>query len=276
MNLRDRWQKKANANKSFDIVETRYPSHQNAIDSVLGWNHAFQESFGLRAGDAHLYNDERIHWALDQYGSLAGQKILELGPLEASHTLILDRAEPAVLDAVENNQKAYLRCLIAKEVYQLKRARFLLGDFMLLLADNEVSYDLIVASGVLYHMSDPLKFLELIALRTDAVYIWSHYYDEDAMPQNDPRAQALLPEIKVEKRGLLELKLRARSYHGASQNDNFCGGSKDLHYWMSKQDILAYLDALGFDTIKTAHDSTNHVNGPCVSIFARRSKRRFS
>ena len=85
------------------------------------------------------------------------------------------------IDAIEANQLAYLRCLVAKEIYGLRRARFHLGDFVRGL-EAPTRYHLIVACGVLYHMADPLLLLERIAARTDALYLWTHYFDEAEMP----------------------------------------------------------------------------------------------
>jgi hypothetical protein len=255
-------------------VETRAPSHQNAIDLLPGWNHAFPEQCGVKAGDVVLYNDPRIHWALEQFGSIAGKRVLELGPLEASHTSMLDRCDPAVLDAVEANTASYMRCLIAKQVLDLRRAKFHLGNFVPWLERNNLSYDLIVGSGVLYHMSNPVRLLDLISRRADAVYLWTHYYDAQAMPPGDLRAIPFSGRHRTARRRKVTVRLHARHYFGAEQNPKFCGGPGDLHYWMEKSDIIAVLQSLGFDDVRTAHDEPSHQNGPSVSIFARRTIRR--
>ena len=256
----------------FDTVDSRCPSHQNAIDAVPGWNHAFPAEYGVEAGPNVMFNDPRIHWAIEQFGGIAGRRVLEVGPLEGSHTFMLDRADPAILDAVEVNQRAYLRCLIAKEIYGLRHARFYLGSVLPWLENGDRAYDLIIACGVLYHLQEPLRALELMARQADALYLWTHYFDDVAMPPDDLRSLAFLKSVNIEKRGGLEIKLHARSYYGAWRNDTFCGGPKDLHYWMEKPDILNYLAALGLDDIRVAHDDPRHVNGPSVSIFAKRSQ----
>jgi hypothetical protein len=77
--------------------------------------------------------------------------------------------EAAQIDAIEANQRAYLRCLITKEILGLTRSKFWLGDFIKALENWDQRYDLIVASGVLYHLKNPLHLVELTAKRTDAV-----------------------------------------------------------------------------------------------------------
>jgi len=58
------------------------------------------------------------------------------------------------------------------------------------LAQNEAPFDLVVASGVLYHMREPFTVLQLLVLqllagRTNRTYIWTHYNDEQII-QRDP------------------------------------------------------------------------------------------
>jgi hypothetical protein len=257
-------------------VERRVPSHQNAVDLVPGWNHAFPDIYGVKAGTAVLHEDPRIFWAMEQFGSVAGKRLLELGPLEAAHTSILDRHNPAVLDAVEANTAAYMRCLIAKQVLDLKHAKFYLGNFLPWLERDDLTYDFIVGSGVLYHMNDPIHLLELISRRTDAVYLWTHYFDNDAMPPGDPRGLAFVGHGRVVSCGKHTIRLHGRRYYGADNNLMFCGGPEDLHYWMEKNAIVEVLRSFGLEDVRTTHDAPDHPNGPAISIFAQRIGRRMS
>lgn len=258
-----------------DVVLDQYvgggPSAQNAIDVVPGWNHAMPPHVGAVAGTAPLYDDFRIRWCLDQFGSIAGHKILELGPLEGMHTYLLDQQQPELIHAIEANKLAFVRCLITKELLEIKRAKFLLGNFLPWLEQTDVRYDLIIASGVLYHMSNPIHLLELMAGRSGAVYLWTHYFSDEAMPKGDLRRLALSGEVeKVLCRGQ-SVSLHRRGYHNAWKDKTFCGGMHDRHYWMEKSDIVRVLGLLGFDDIRTAHDQPDHPNGPAFSVFARRS-----
>src|SRR5262249_8876061 len=146
------------------------------------------------AGEILWTGDVRIPWCLEQFGPIAGCKILELGPLEGMQTSQLDQHKPEFIHAIEANRLSFLRCLITKELLDIKHARFLHGSFLPWLERTEIRYDLIVASGVLYHMSDPLRLLELIATRCDATYLWTHYFSEEAMRRGDPRLKWLSGE----------------------------------------------------------------------------------
>jgi hypothetical protein len=253
-------------------IEMRPPSHQNAVDLIPGWSHAFPEQYAIHAGQVALHNDPRIAWAIERFGDLAGKRVLELGPLEGFHSAMLERQSPAVLDSIEANIGAYLRCLVTKQVLDLSRAHFHLGNFVHWLERDDVRYDFILASGVLYHMRNPIRLLNLIAQRTDAVYLWTHYWDDAAMPPDDPRGAPLVKNVRTVRFGKANLRLRARHYYGAEQNPRFCGGPEDLHYWMEKNSILDILSELRFDKIEVGHDHPDHPNGPAFSIFAYRDE----
>ena len=247
------------------------PSQQNAVDSVPGWTGAMPPETGLRAGNAHLYADTRIDWLLHHCFAVAGRSVLELGPLEGFHTYMLERAGAASIDAVEANTLAYVRCLITKEVLGMTRAHFLLGDFTQWLERSEQRYDLLVASGVLYHSHDPVRLLELIAARADALYLWTHYFDETAMPPGDKRRVPFSERVETRLSNGVAVQLHERSYYRAWRDPSFCGGLQDRHFWINRADILDLLAALGFGHIVIAHEEPAHVNGPSFSVFAARA-----
>ncbi len=246
------------------------PNAQNAVDALPGWNMALPPEVGVIAGPGAFYQDPRIHWALEQFGPIEGRDVLELGPLEASHTYMLEQRRPASILAIEANRLSYLRCLVVKELLDLKIAKFALGNFAPWLETAEQRFDLIVASGILYHMADPVRLLELLSRRADSLYLWTHYASDEAMPPGDARGMAFVGKPEVVKSHGVSVRCRQRSYWGAWKDKAFCGGLYDLHRWIEKDDILALLRALGFDDVRTAHDEPDHHNGPAFSIFARR------
>jgi hypothetical protein len=260
-----------------DAYEFSAPTYQNAIDLLPGWNHAFPSEMKLNAGPGFMYEDPRIYWAAEQTGGLEGKRVLELGPLEASHTSMLERLGARRIDAIEANKGAYLRCLVAKEILGLRRARFHLGDFVRGL-EAPMRYDLIVACGVLYHMSDPLALLERMAARTNLIYLWTHYFDDQEMPATDSRRVAFsVPERNrqevTETKSFhgVEMKLHLRSYYKAWTKTQYCGGPVDRHFWLEKAQLIDALRALGFGDLSVAHEDANHPNGPAMSVFARRN-----
>ncbi len=247
----------------FDHYVSKAPSHQNAIDLLEGWLSAFPPELNLSAGAMQAYSDPRIQWAIAMSGGVAGKHVLELGPLEGSHSYMLDRAG-ATVDAIEANKGAFVRCLVAKEILKFSNVSFYLGDFVKWLRTTDRNYDLIVACGVLYHMINPLELLELMARHTNSVYLWTHFLDDAATEAGEL-------QFDVEAFGSVQVRSRRRSYLSAERDPAFCGGLRDGHRWLHGDDILLVLRELGFSYIELNHVDPAHENGSAMSIFARKT-----
>lgn len=254
----------------FDQYELRRPGYQNAIDALPGWSSAFPDHLNLRAGNHPLFADTRIAWALEQFGAIEGKTILEVGPLEGMHTYMLNAQRPLRVDAVEANRLCFLRCLVSREILNIDRARFLLGDIQEWLDEGDEVYDLAIASGVLYHMADPAGFLKNISAKARALYIWTHYFDEGAMPDGDVRRAPFSGRVEIKTVDGTNVRYYERSYNQANSHPSFCGGMKDRHFWLHREDILLLLNKLGYDEVLIQTDEPNHSGGPCFSLLARR------
>ncbi len=239
--------------------ETRAPSYQNAVDAIPGWNCHFPVEYGLTAGRLPAFHDPRMIWTAERYGDLTDRKVLELGPLEAAHTYMLAKAG-AHVDAVEANRLAFLKCLVTREILDFPNARFYLGDFVQWLEQTQKRYDLIVASGVLYHMREPLRLLRAMSERADALYLWTVMVDDDKLAHS-----------ATQRFEGLDVRLYARGY--GDRSVAFCGGSMDFPNWMHRDDSLAVLGALGYADITVLTDVRGESGNvlPTFSVFARRS-----
>ena len=166
-----------------------YPSPSNAVEIFAGdWSSTLPAATGVDTGGfAPLFEDARIDWMVEQLGSVAGTRILELGPLEGGHTWYLeDRHGAAEIVAIEANQRAYLKCLVTKVILGARRSRFFLGDFDRYMAESGERFDLVVACGVLYHMEEPARHLKLLCSVADSAFVWTHYYDRELVEAIGP------------------------------------------------------------------------------------------
>src|SRR5262245_54278567 len=120
------------------------PSDQHAIDIFKGeWSSQLPGEWKeLKAGTIQLFEDSRIIWAAEQLGGFKGQRVIELGPLEAGHTYMVESLGAESILAIEGKKGAYLRCLIVKEILNLRRSRFVLGDFVSFLRENATPFDI--------------------------------------------------------------------------------------------------------------------------------------
>jgi hypothetical protein len=249
------------------------PSAQNALDIFKGeWASRLPGPYSdLRAGPLSLFEDRRISQFLAEIGGVTGKTVLELGPLEGGHAYMLDRAGPAEIVSIEGNSRAYLKCLIVKELLGLPRVQFLCGEFLSYLRDTERSFDVCVASGVLYHMQNPAELLALLAKRcTGDLFLWTHYFDR-ALIEAHTKTGHKYSESRDHTYLGFQHTLHVHQYQRALDQKSFCGGNAPTSCWMSKADILRALEYFGFTGVRILGEQPDHQNGPAFELVARRS-----
>lgn len=251
---------------------TGAPDPQHALDIFAGeWASRLPPPFErLTAGAVPLFEDARLTWALERLGGASGKRVLELGPLEGAHTYMLDRAGAADVLAIEGNPRAYLKCLVVKELLGIRSARFELGDFTVALERCAERFDLVIASGVLYHLVDPVALIAHLGRVTDAVYMWTHYYDAARFAANPKERQRVVAPREVEHAGYRH-RLYRHEYAAARAARGFCGGTRRYANWLDRETLLDALRHFGFTgAIEVAHEVPDHPNGPALALIARR------
>jgi SAM-dependent methyltransferase len=246
------------------------PSPQNATDIFKGeWASQFPAALGVpvQAGGIPLFEDGRMIWAINELGGIQNFRTLELGPLEGGHSYMLELHGAASVLAIEANTRAYLKCLIAKELLDMKRVKYLCGDFVEYLKVAADQFDLIVSSGVLYHMRNPVELIGLLAGHTDRIFMWTHYYDDDRI-KSDPNLRHKFPSKNLaEVQGFKHILYR-QEYQVSLDVAGFCGGNESHSNWLSRTDLLNCLSHFKFKDVRIAHEQPDHPHGPCFSIVA--------
>lgn len=258
----------ANMPSVLDSYVKEPPSQQNAVNLFTGeWSSKLPIE-GVTSGELGLFDDDRVHWAMARLGNVSGQSVLELGPLEGGHTYMLDRAGARVL-AVEAHARAYVKCLIAKEILGMPGARFLLGDLNAHLASTTDTYDACFASGVLYHMRAPVETLALISKVTTRLFLWTHYYDADIVNASDLLRPRFSTHEKTEQTGFPHT-LHRFNYESALQLKGFCGGNAEHSNWLSRADLFGALSHLGWHVDDIGFEAPDHPHGPALALIATR------
>jgi SAM-dependent methyltransferase len=246
------------------------PSDQNALDLFKGeWSTRLPDSCGLVAstGPARHCEDYRVDWAAQQLGGFSDRHILELGPMEGGHAYMLEKMHAAGIIAVEANSRAYLKCLILKEIFGLSRTRFLLGDFLPYLRSSDAVFDVGFACGVLYHLTNPVELVEQLARRCRSVFIWTHFHDPAFLAAN-PEVSRLFRPGRTNTVGGFTHTLHQKGYGTAVQWKGFCGGGADA-CWLSERDVLGAFEHFGFRI--TAKIVEQNPNGPALLFAAVKS-----
>jgi SAM-dependent methyltransferase len=215
---------------------------------------------GVTSGTMAVFSpaDPRPTLVQKCFGSIYGWKVLELGSFEGGHTYQLESMGAYVV-GIEASPDSFQRALIVKNALDM-RAYFLLGDFTKYLEVNEGAFDLIFASGVLYHMPDPIELLYQISRRTGHLFLWTHYVTNEI-------AAAWPPQFVQAYKGH---GVSATYYQFAYANDasRSFAGTTAFCSRMTKADISSTLVNFGFDLVQI-HDHADHPHGPAMSLLAK-------
>jgi len=254
-----------------NAYRTEYPAPQVAMDLFRGeWASKLPPPFdSLQAGQIGLFEDDRIADALTDLGGVSGQSVLELGPLEGGHSSMLERAGAASVLSIESNSRAFLKCLIVKEILGLTRVRFQCGDFMTYLRADPPRFDLVLASGVLYHQRQPIELIDRLSRVTDRVLVWTHYYD-DTIIQASPLLAPKFPRADEAEYCGFRHVLHRQEYQASLAHPGFCGGNAEHSAWLTRADVLDAFRHFGFTRINVLREDPHFGNGPCFLFTARK------
>jgi hypothetical protein len=248
------------------------PSSQNVLDTFKGeWSSCLPAHLGLatQPGVIPLFEDGRVVWAEDVLGQFTDWRILELGPLEGGHSYMFQDRKARQVIAIEANSRAFLKCLCIKDVLKLDKVEFKLGDFMPFLERETSKYDMVFASGVLYHMQDPIRLLELMSKVSDRVFIWTQYYDADVISNREDLKHKFSPLMPLDYGGVT-YEYSVQSYKDALDWSGFCGGSQPVSKWLTRNSILKALNQFGFADVQINFDQPDHPNGPAFALCAQK------
>jgi hypothetical protein len=221
-------------------------------------------------------------WMAEQaFGPLAGMSCVELGPFEGEISWSLHNSGAEVV-SIEARRRNFLKCLIAKNLLGMDRVRFMLGDFIKHLEQPGPDYDFCMATGVLYHMPEPLRLIELMAARCKRILIGTAYvapqiFDNDAIPDTSglPKVAWNFPDKDGE---LFTYKgLTVRQYRQVYTFDpelhwNQGAGGHEMHANMlNAEDILAAAGHFGFRTVGEIKNMPDGDRAPSIYFCAERA-----
>ena len=243
------------------------PSHANAMGLRAGtWKFDF-DRMDVETIRAWVRRDVRPLWSAEIFPGFSGFSVIELGPQDGFITAGLEAFGVGPIVAVEANVDAFLRCLILKNALGL-RATYLLGDFLAYLEAPNMAADLIYASGVLYHLCDPVEFLLSCAKVSRHLYLWTFHYDEEAIRADAYQSRCFAGASKHCIQGEIFTYHRRFYTPDIRASATYAGGIHPYANWMTLEDIQRALGLAGYRVARMVEDSFQGI--PAMNIWAMR------
>jgi hypothetical protein len=167
------------------------------------------------------------------------QRVLEIGPLEGHHSIILEKMGVRENIALESRADNLRKCNRIKDKYRLDRTRFLQHDLERLYRGEEQEqfsgqFDLVFCLGVLYHVPEPGPALEWFRSQSPTLFLGAHY------PENG--------EGEAEIYSHRGQQYRCRLFTEGGISDPIMGMSPKS-VWPFEPDLLALIRDCGYRTI---------------------------
>jgi ubiquinone/menaquinone biosynthesis C-methylase UbiE len=149
---------------------------------------------------------------------------------------------------IEGREQNLERCLFLKKNLSLKNLTFLQEDVASLEADRQ--FDISFVSGLLYHLEDPVRFINYLGKTTNKLLILNTHFAGDTIPSRFRHKLSPLTKLN---------NYRGRWYTESQSNSidpEFPRSALHNHksFWLTKESLLEALRAAGFTSIFEQYD----------------------
>ncbi|MBL7196846.1 MAG: class I SAM-dependent methyltransferase [Candidatus Omnitrophica bacterium] len=241
-----------------------YPTIANlyGFETIKDWHYvlSFEGISVMGSPQACLAMEPRID-NLRGKVSLNGKSVLELGCLEGVHSSMLQAWGAKKVVAIEGKRENFLKSLIVKNAYKLDKCEFLYGDVNTVLDSLSAHFDLCLALGILYHVSNPVSLIFRIGEHADSLFVWTHYADEKC------------PKGPIEKITQNGLAFSGKYMH--EDTTNILGSLEERVFWLFEDDLFRLVRKAGFNNIELI-EKEDHEHGPAMTFLAKKDEGRQS
>lgn len=190
-------------------------------------------------------------------GDLSGRRLLDLGCLEGGLSFEMAREDMTVL-GVEGRQANYDKCRLIGDYFGLPNLRFINLDVKQLNPREHGVFDAALCCGILYHLDDPVGFLETLSSMTHArsvLFLDTHFAPGDAELANCVHREHLSAMKTLVHKGVAYWGRWYQEYPqeaGGSDNE-WTAVSNYRSFWLTYDALIMALYHVGFRRIYHLH-----------------------
>jgi SAM-dependent methyltransferase len=219
--------------------------------------------------------DLRVSAVLDATGGLAGKRVIDVGCLEGGFSVEFARHGAAEVVGVEVRKLSVRRCELVRDLLGLTNLRFVCGDVLHELARAQEPFDVVLATGILYHLAHPDAALQLMRDRCSGVLLLcthvanaevaSHGCSDDLVDYVG--AGGTYRGRRYSERGL-------EPTEATGDGDLWASWSNETSFWPLEDDLVRMIESAGFRSITKLNpsehpepwqvDHTNRVIYMCI------------
>lgn len=236
------------------VTATGATPAQQEFERLGPWMSRFLIDGASCGGEYEYSKDPRLHYLTHHLGSLQGKRVLELGALEGGHTLELARAGATII-AIEGRSSNYERCLFIKRHFHLDTVEFILADLRVVDFTKFGSFDVILNSGILYHLDAPWNLLERLGEVASRMLLWTH---------------CAPPHQQLETIEVYGSQLEGYWYSEGAL-DHPLSGVQPLSFWPTRESLEQMLAVTGWPALTWLDFTADNQRGPAATLWAERS-----
>jgi len=183
-------------------------------------------------------------------GHLDGKTIVDLGCLEGGFSVAFARLGARQVVGIEAREVSFQRCEIIRKLLSLKNLEFVHGDVKAELT-RLARFDVVFASGILYHVSDPYSLLELIHQTCREVALLDTHVARSDAPSHNCSTELIARSFRGREhlgRIFPEYPLGVSSEQ--RETLHWAAWSNNESFWPLEDELRRMLRDVGFRTVK--------------------------
>jgi SAM-dependent methyltransferase len=176
-------------------------------------------------------------------------RVVDLGCLEGGFALEFARAGYQVL-GIEARRTNLERCRLVADAFRLPNLSFILDDARNLARHGP--FDAVFCAGLLYHLDDPVAFLQTVAgVTTKVLLLQTHYAVADDQPTSYPLSELCWHEGRL---GRWFTEWDPCDSPEEIEHNSWASVGNSVSFWMEKKHLLATLVEVGFSLVFEQYD----------------------